>query len=141
MNLISKNNRTKIVISPSEKTSEINVLKILEIDSPTNSQIEQFYNEWEITKELDILGVRKSLGISLYEGKPTIKLKYIEGRTIRQIIDTNGFEINLFLKTAVKLTSILGEIHQEKIIHKDLNSENILIDSRKSKLYFSRADR
>ena len=85
-------------------------------------------NEFEITRSLkDVEGVRKALEYQSQEGQPALILEYIDGETLRDNIGEKTFNLRQKLEIAVDLTRILAEIHQQDIIHLDLNSKNILI--------------
>src|SRR5262245_36218491 len=62
------------------------IIKALKTNSPDPLWLQQFYNEYEITKDLNIKGVRKAYGIDKLNGSPCIILEYIEGRSIKEII-------------------------------------------------------
>ena len=49
-------------------------------------------------------------------------------------MSTRDFNIISFLKQAIQITSILGEIHQEKIIHKDIFPKNIIVENQSGQL-------
>jgi serine/threonine protein kinase len=52
----------------------------------------------------------------------------IGGESLKQIIKTGTLNLETSLKIAVKLSDTLGEIHQNRIIHKDINPNNIVIN-------------
>ena len=87
--------------------------------------------EYEITSALnDVAGVRKALGHQTIEEQPALILEYIDGETLREHIGRKTFNLRQKLEIAVDLTRILKEIHQQDIIHLDLNSKNILIGNK-----------
>ncbi|GBL35405.1 probable serine/threonine-protein kinase CPE1738 [Filimonas sp.] len=47
--------------------------------------------------------------------------------TLAKYFNENKLSVPVFLDIAVRLAHILGELHANKIIHKDINPENILI--------------
>ncbi|MEM7530625.1 MAG: AAA family ATPase [Chloroflexota bacterium] len=121
------------------------VIKVLKSDRPTRRQIVQFNNEYELTKDLNVAGVRKGLSMTTIEGRYALVLDYIEGKTLKEAliqdngVDHNGVEHSAlrnlptaqfladFLHLALAITNALDEIHQHRIIHKDINSHNILV--------------
>lgn len=95
---------------------------------PSEEQIKHLDNEYELIRNLDIARVRKALKKEKYKGKNVLILEYFEGQTIKSFIRKSKLEIYSRLKIAHDIAQTLGEIHQQDIIHKDLNSFNILID-------------
>ncbi len=84
--------------------------------------------EYEMTRGLDgIEGVRKALGKQVIKNQPALILEYIEGETLRDTIAGKSLSLHEKLDIAVDLARTLGGIHQQNVIHLDLNSHNILI--------------
>ena len=98
---------------------------------PSRRSLRSLEREFEITRALnDVAGVRKALGQQTLEGQPELILEYIDGETLRDHIGRKTFNLREKLDIAVDLTRILAEIHQQDIIHLDLNSKNILIGNK-----------
>ena len=98
---------------------------------PSRRSLRSLEKEYEITRALnDVAGVRKALGQQSLEGQPALILEYIDGETLRNHIRQKTFNLRQKLEIAVDLTRILAEIHQQDIIHLDLNSKNILIGKK-----------
>ncbi len=104
------------------------IIKVLNSEHPTEEQITRFNNEYKFTKDLGINGVRKALNIDKVGGKNILILEYFEGQIIRQFIKKNNENIESCIQAACNISQALGEIHQQNIIHKDINSNNILIN-------------
>ncbi|MDX2306545.1 MAG: AAA family ATPase [Microscillaceae bacterium] len=107
------------------------VIKVIRDDQASPSQISSFYNEYEITQNLNLEGTRKVYKKTLYEGKPALIMEYIPGLTLKEYFQKNTLSLKEFLEIALKICQILGEIHQRKIIHKDIDSKNILLSEDK----------
>ena len=105
------------------------IVKMLRNEYPSLQQISQFSNEFEFTHNLDIAGVRKAYKAEKHQNKHCLILEHIEGVTLKKFVQNNGVpDLGLFLKIAIQLAQTLGEIHQQNIIHKDINPGNILIN-------------
>jgi serine/threonine protein kinase len=95
---------------------------------PSRQSLRSLEKEYEMIQSLNaVAGVRKALGQQSIEGQPALILEYIDGETLREHIGLKTFNLRQKLKIAIDLTRILAEIHQQDIIHLDLNSKNILI--------------
>jgi histidine kinase len=98
---------------------------------PSRRSLRSLEKEYEITRSLnDVDGVRKALGHQSIEGQPALILEYIDGKPLRDHIGKKTFNLRQKLTIAVDLSRILKDIHQQDIIHLDLNSKNILIGNK-----------
>jgi len=95
---------------------------------PSRRVIQSLEREYEMTRALEgVPGVRKTLGQKTIESQPALILEYVEGETLRDTIARKALSLHEKLDIAVDLARILGGIHQQNVIHLDLNSHNILI--------------
>jgi len=106
------------------------VIKVLEEEYPSEDQINTFNNEYDFTKDLNIQGVRKVLKKSTKSGKHSLILDYFDGKELIQYIIKNDSNILSKLQIAINIAQTLGEIHTKNIIHKDINTNNILINNK-----------
>jgi serine/threonine protein kinase len=98
---------------------------------PSRRSLRSLEKEYEMTRSLNaVAGVRQALGQQSIEDQPALILEYIDGETLRDHIGRKTFNLRQKLEIAVDLTRILKEIHQQDIIHLDLNSKNILIGNK-----------
>ena len=98
---------------------------------PSRRSLRFLEKEYEMTRSLNaVAGVRKALGLQSIQGQPALILEYIDGQTLRDHIGRKTFNLRQKLEIAVDLSRILAEIHQQDIIHLDLNSKNILISNK-----------
>ncbi|WP_020526713.1 ATP-binding sensor histidine kinase [Flexithrix dorotheae] len=115
-------------------------LKVPNGDFPSISQINRFNNEFEILSKLKIPGVRKVIKQENKENKPKLFLEFVEGQTLKSLFAGIGtgseFSLKFFLEISIKITRILADIHKEQIIHRDINSYNILIDRKTNEVKF-----
>lgn len=104
------------------------ILKVIKHEHATPEIIDFFENEYKISQLLDFDGVRKVYKKTKVEEKMTLVMEYLEGDTLKEFRQKQEISVETFLKIALRICHILGEIHQRHIIHKDIDSENILID-------------
>lgn len=98
---------------------------------PSEKSLGVYQNEYDITQSLrHIKGVRKIFGQEEFKGKPALILEYIEGQTLEEYAASTELSIRFRLRLAISLAAILSEIHGQNIIHRDVNSRNILISSK-----------
>ena len=103
---------------------------------PSRQSLRSLEREYEMTRALDAVeGVRKVLGQQLIENQPALFLEYIDGETLRDHIRGKKLSLRAKLEIAVDLARTLGKIHQQDVIHLDLNSKNILIENENQAVY------
>lgn len=109
------------------------VIKTLRDEYPTREKIARVWHEYSIHQKLnEIEGVAKIYDLIDVDNKPALVIEYIcdgELSTVLNQYSQNDDFITCFFDLAIQLTQTLGEIHQQHIIHKDLNPHNILWDS------------
>ncbi len=105
------------------------VVKVLKDETASPNRIANFYNEYEIAKDLEIKGVPKYYSKETLENRPAILMEYVDGKPLKLVFGKdNRPSIKTFLHIAIEATQMLSEIHQNHIIHKDLNGNNILFN-------------
>ncbi len=98
---------------------------------PSRRSIRSLEKEYEMTRALnEVPGVRQALGQHTIEDQPALILEFINGETLRERIRQKTLNLLEKLEIAIALTRILGKIHQQDIIHLDLNSKNVLINDK-----------
>jgi predicted ATPase/serine phosphatase RsbU (regulator of sigma subunit)/tRNA A-37 threonylcarbamoyl transferase component Bud32 len=110
------------------------IVKVLKEDYPSSLQIVQFNNEFEFVKGLEAEGVRKIYKKAKIENKHALVLEYFEGVTLRKAFSDKQWNIRDFLNVAIAISHTLTQIHAQYIIHKDINSNNILVNAEKNEI-------
>ncbi|MCS6792099.1 MAG: AAA family ATPase [Oscillatoriaceae bacterium SKW80] len=106
------------------------IVKIPNTEYPTMEEIIRLKNQYAIAKNLNIPGIIKPLSLEPYKNSLALILEDFEGISLKNYIDKPLAKIEDFLKIAIKIAEILGLIHKNKIIHKDINPYNILINPK-----------
>jgi predicted ATPase/signal transduction histidine kinase/GAF domain-containing protein/tRNA A-37 threonylcarbamoyl transferase component Bud32 len=104
------------------------VLKILKSAYPTPELLSRYKQEFEITHKLQLAGVIKSYSLEKYQNTLAIAFEDFGGESLKILMDKRRFTIEEFLKIAIKISAALGEIHGANIIHKDINTSNIVFN-------------
>lgn len=103
------------------------ILKTLKQAYPPPQSIAQFQREYKLTNSLDIPGT-----IDVYRIIETNDHRWVMvvedfgGQSLQKIAQNQKLTIDEFLSLAIKVSKILGEIHQRQVIHKDINPSNIV---------------
>jgi len=102
------------------------IIKVLKEEFPNHDEIARFKREFEIGKLAQQEGVVKELGLEKEGHTYAIIMEDIDGVSLDQILAQKSLPLNEFLPLAIHLTDILGRIHEQSIIHKDINPSNIV---------------
>ncbi|MGM0580322.1 MAG: trifunctional serine/threonine-protein kinase/ATP-binding protein/SpoIIE family protein phosphatase [Bacteroidota bacterium] len=131
--LIYNSTSTSIFKTKLAKYDSDVLVKLLKKEQETEKKINQFENELYISSKLEKSGFRKALDKTFIEGQHALVLEYVPGLPLAQVF-TKPIGIAEFLNIAIQCSTLLGSLHQKHIIHKDINSNNILYDNRNKKV-------
>ena len=98
------------------------ILKVLKQDYPTPSEITRYKQEYEITRQLsDVNGVIQAYNLHGYKNTLAILLEDVGAKSLKEILEVRSFSLEEFLLLAIEICQILGDIHAQNVIHKDIN--------------------
>ena len=129
--LIYESKKSKVYFQDESEFGKPVLLKILNFEFPTPSEIAQFYNEHDILDGLELLNTRNVLKKTKAKNRHALYLEWIDAGTINEVFKNKRGDIIDFLHIAIASASALAEIHQHNIIHKDISPFNILVDLQK----------
>jgi serine/threonine protein kinase len=90
----------------------------------------RFVNEAQAAAALNHPSICIIHGIDEVEGRIFIAMEYVEGRTLKEIIDSGPIESDKALDIAIQVAEGLRDAHAKGIIHRDIKSSNIMITPR-----------
>ncbi len=89
----------------------------------------ELIHEYYTLSDSELYGVLKPVALEKSKEQPYVVMEYFEGQPLTEWLRNNQiFDISTFLKIAIKLTTILGSVHQNNIIHKSIQPDHILYD-------------
>ncbi|MGD2180046.1 trifunctional serine/threonine-protein kinase/ATP-binding protein/sensor histidine kinase [Lusitaniella coriacea] len=104
------------------------VIKALKAEYPSLDAIARIQYEYQIAANLHVEGIVQALGLEKYQNGYALILEDIGGKSLKQIFTTKPPSIIEVLKIAVKVVQALGQLHQHRIIHKDIKPSNIIFN-------------
>jgi PAS domain S-box-containing protein len=111
-----------------DKSGESAVLKMLKDPYPPPERLAGFKREYELTRSLNVAGAVRALALESDGQRPVMILEDFGGDSLERLGLAGRIELAEFLKLAISVTEILGDIHAVNIIHKDINPSNILFN-------------
>lgn len=126
--IIHESKKSKLYRLDSSEWGKPVLLKILNHEFPTPFEITQFYNEFDIIENHDVDFIRKPLKRSKFNGRHCMYLDWIEGQTLKKAFKGKHEDVEDFLHIAIALADVVGKLHEQNIVHKDINPNNILVD-------------
>jgi len=110
------------------------ILKILKQDYPTPAELTRYQQEYELTHLLNLEGVIQTAGLEKYQNSFVLILEDFGGDSLKNWLKIHSFDLSEFLSIAIKIVTSLGQIHAANIIHKDINSANIVLNRETGQL-------
>ncbi|MBW4627042.1 MAG: AAA family ATPase [Brasilonema octagenarum HA4186-MV1] len=109
------------------------IIKLLKQDYPSPQEITRYKQEYQITCSLNLEGVIKTYSQQEYQRTLVILLEDFGGESLEYWMRLRPetfcpMPISTFLPLAIDVTRILGRIHTANVIHKDINSGNIVLN-------------
>ncbi|BCL38554.1 AAA family ATPase [Nostoc sp. MS1] len=104
------------------------VLKVLRQEYPPPEAIARFKLEYELTCRFQVPGIIQAYDLKKYQNTLVLVLEDFGGYSLRELLNQAPLSLENFLQLAIQITTALAEIHQQQIIHKDINPSNILLN-------------
>ncbi len=106
------------------------IIKFLRNDHPGARELERLVNEFTLTRDIDIPGVRKAYEYQVINSRPALLLEYIEGETLGLSMTRHRWSQNEILALAIYLAGVFQKLHLRKIIHHNLSDTNIIVHDK-----------
>ncbi|MCP4046219.1 MAG: AAA family ATPase, partial [Gammaproteobacteria bacterium] len=105
------------------------IIKTFNNEYPSNRDITHFKHEFHITQKMTGEGVIRAYEQVKDGNNLALVLEDFEGISLDHYLPkADRLGLKQCLRSALEITRGLGHIHQQNVIHKDINSSNILIN-------------
>ncbi|WP_235355393.1 AAA family ATPase [Aliterella atlantica] len=106
---------------------------MLKQDYPSPQELTRYRQEYEITRSLNVPGVVKAYSQQNYQRTIATLLEDFGGESIERWMRQRSeifcpMPLVNFFRLAIDITEILGRIHHAKLVHKDINPGNIVLN-------------
>ena len=128
--------RTKVYRGIRSSDQKPVVLKLLKSEYPTFNELVQFRHQYAIAKNLDLPGIVQPLSLENYQNVLVIVMEDFGGISLKEEMERRGDgggmgrssdSLNEFFNSAIQVAKTLEGLYQNRIIHKDIKPQNILI--------------
>ena len=106
-------------------------LKFLPENLARDAETEKrFTREAQAASILDHPNINTIYEVNETEGRTFIAMAFIEGQTLRKLMESGSLELIKALDIAAQIASGLQEAHEKGIVHRDVNPANIMVTTR-----------
>lgn len=123
---IYESNNSIIYRGDRQGDSQSVILKMLRQDYPTPEKIAWFKREYETTRLLNLAGVIDVYSLEKYQNRWVMMVEDFGGISLEQTMRSRQLSLSEFWMLALGSVSILAQVHQRQVIHKDINPSNIV---------------
>ncbi len=122
-----ESHHSKVCRAVSQENGEKVILKFLNKDFPTAKELSKFRREYKVTQQLqDVDGVIDVHKLITLENSLVMVEEDIGGESLASQLDSISGDLEKGLGLALRICRILGKIHENNIVHKDINPTNII---------------
>ena len=134
-NLLYDGTRTQVYRGSIIEGAKLVILKKLRKEYPTFNEILQFRHQYVLTKNLDISGIVRPITLEKDGNSYVLIMEDVGGISLSQYTENCPLNLDEFFPVVIAIIEILGNIHQKRIIHKDIKPANILINPETKEIF------
>jgi PAS domain S-box-containing protein len=104
------------------------ILKLLKDIYPSPERIAWFKREYEVTSNLNLVRVPRVYDLQTIQQRWVMIMDDFGGESLTRLGLVGAVSLDEFFYLAREITEILGEIHQQHIMHKDITPSNVVFN-------------
>ncbi len=103
-------------------------LKLLLRNSTRDPErVRRFQQEARAASSLNHPNILTIYEIGEHKGVHYLATEYVEGRTLRSLLDRGRFKLGIAISVALQIASALDTAHRANIVHRDIKPENLML--------------
>lgn len=129
--LLSRNLQKKVAIFSAIRSSDQQkvAIKTPLDENPSFKDLADLNHEFQILKKVQISEAVHVFDLINFKNTQYLIMEFLDGKRLQTFIKENKrLDLKTFLNIALQLTHILNKLHRAKIVHKDFNSMNLMIN-------------
>ncbi|MCP4338181.1 MAG: protein kinase, partial [Desulfobulbaceae bacterium] len=125
-----RSNRTVIYRALRDNDQRRVIIKTLNNEYPSNRDITGFKHEFQMIRKMAGEGVIRAYELVKYGNNLALVLENFQGVSIQDYLaqSENPLDLKQSLQIGIEMSQELGHIHQQNVIHKNINPGNILLN-------------
>jgi serine/threonine protein kinase/Tol biopolymer transport system component len=96
----------------------------------TEEEHARFLQEAKAAATLNHPNVCTIYGVEEHEGQQFIEMEFVDGVTLKETVEGGGWKTEEAVDFAAQIAEALQEAHGRGIVHRDIKSENIMVNTR-----------
>jgi len=103
------------------------IVKLLHDEYPALEELARLRYEYETTKNLPLEGIARPLTLESFGNGLTLVLEDNGSQLLPSFLETNTIDVPLFLKLALDMAEIVGQLHRHNVVHRDIQPRHVLV--------------
>lgn len=120
----------EVYLAEDTKLGRKTALKFLPLDQTIGPDVKaRFLQEAQTAAALNHPSIVTIYEVGEFDGRSYIAMEYVEGRSLKDLIVGEGLGMDRMLDWAIQIADGLAKAHQAGIVHCDVKSDNILVNT------------
>ena len=119
--------RTVVYRGTRQSDGQSVIVKTIASNYPTPAEIARLKHELEFSRSLDIPGAIRALDLLQHGSQAWLVVEDVGSVALKDLVVDNGVSVEHVLQIGIQVAKVLGELHQRKIIHRDIKPRNLIV--------------
>lgn len=103
------------------------IVKLLHNEYPALEELARLRHEYETTKNLPLEGIARPLALESYGNGLALVWEDNGSHSLQDFLAANTIDVPLFLKLALDMAEIVGQLHRHNVVHRDIQPRHVLV--------------